>query len=436
MRKWSFWGLLAVIGVVNAVVLWLFESVGVDGTNWLWNDVFHADRYPIATLILATVGGVLVSLTFYLVKKPRLVPPETDLLQETVREPSTLSSIGILLLLGAVCLLAGASLGPEASLMAFSGALATYLATRSRADKPTVQLLITASVGALLVAFLSSPWMALVPLLLLLQDHRKAKKGGHPAPFPWLAGVACLVASGLAYLTIKIIDRLTSGGVVTPAPPLPPVVRDDYVPALVVGFAVGILALILNHAIAWFWKLHSPYAQQQRDLGRNAYLGAWTGLILGILYLLGGPDVRFSGSIGIGLLTTHAADFTIAGLVGLIVLKLIVTAFSKAAGYRGGLVFPSVFIGITVGLLALKLFPEWGAVGAILGAIAGVLSAVTEQPLVAGLFVVAILPFQGWGSWLSHFAVALMAILGTVAARQLTHFLRPRAPARTAAPKG
>ncbi len=432
MRRWSFWALLALIGILDAIVLWLFEWVGIDGTNWLWNNVFHADRYPIATLVLATGGGVLVSLTFFLFKKPRLVPPETDLLEETVREPSSLASVGILLLLGAVCLLAGASLGPEASLMAFSGAIAAYLATRSGAEKPTAQLLITASLGALLVAFLSSLWMALVPLLLLLKNHQEAKKAGHPAPFPWLPALACLVASAFAYVTNRTIDRLASGGVITPSPLLPPVGRDDYVTALVVGFVVGIVALILNNAIAWFWKLHSPYARHQVDLRRTLYLGGWTGLILGILYVLGGPDVRFSGSIGIGLLGAHAADYSVAALLGLIVVKLIVTAFSKAAGYRGGLVFPSVFIGLTVGLLALRLFPEWGAVGAILGAIAGVLSAVTEQPAVAGLFVVAILPFQGWDSWLSHFAVALMAILGTVAARQLTHFLRPRAPARPA----
>ena len=434
MRQWGFWALLALIGVIDAVVLWLFELVGVDGTNWLWNDVFHADRHPIATLILATVGGIVVSLAFYLTKRPRLVPPETDLLEETVREPSTLTSIGVLLLLGAVCLLAGASLGPEASLMAFSGAVAVYLATLGRVAKPTVQLVVTASLGALLVAFLSSAWMVLVPLLLLFKNHQKAKKAGNPAPFPWPAALACLLACGLSYLTIKLIDRLSAHGVITPSPPLPPVIRDDYVTALVVGFVVGILALILNNAIAWFWKLHSPYARQQHNLRRNAYVGGWTGLILGILYVLGGPDVRFSGSIGVGLLSTDAAGDSVAALAGLILVKLIVTAYSKAAGYRGGLVFPSVFIGITVGLLSLRLFPEAGAVGAILGAIAGVLSAVTEQPVVAGLFVVAILPFQGWDSWVSHFAVALMAILGTVVARQLTLALRPHAPARSGSP--
>src|SRR3954469_5375990 len=103
-------GALAV-GVANPLVFIAFEWVVNDVTDWLWNDVFDSDVVRWRGLPLAIVGRVVLSAVVRLSKRPRVVPASTDPLASGPE-----ASVPVVLLIGAVSLLAGASLGPEASL--------------------------------------------------------------------------------------------------------------------------------------------------------------------------------------------------------------------------------------------------------------------------------------------------------------------------------
>jgi H+/Cl- antiporter ClcA len=94
-------------------------------------------------------------------------------------------------------------------------------------------------------------------------------------------------------------------------------------------------------------------------------------------------------------------------VAGIVLVKLLVTAWSLAAGYRGGLVFPSVFTGVAVSVVIVD---EWSSVagpGVVVGGVAGILTAMTS-PVLGPIMLVALLPFSLLG-------VALVAAAGAVA---------------------
>lgn len=390
------------IGIINATLLVVFEFIGIQITNWLWNDVLHTDEYRWLVVPVAVVFGIILAATFLRLRQKRLEDPTVDLLTELDEAPASLSGIGVGLTIGAVSLLAGASLGPEASLMAASGGIGTYAASRGKLS-PMKKLLILASIGALLVAFFDSMVVTLIPLLLLVQSSRRAKTR------PSIAPIAVIILSGLmSFGTLTVLNHLTgeTGGYGSPLA-LPEFVARDFIVAIGIGFVSSGLAALLSWLIVKFWKT-AQHMEAIHIPGGQWTLGGIYGLVLGTLYLLGGRTVQFSGSIGSNLLLHDSARYGAAALVGLAVIKLLATSWSKATGYRGGLVFPSVYAGIALGLLAGQLVNDIAGAGAVVGGITGMMIAAIGNPVLGSIFVIAFLPLSLW-------PIALCALVGTLA---------------------
>jgi len=388
MRRLNVWLVALGIGVVNALLLRVFELAVNDGTNELWNRLFRSDSHRWVVVPLAVGLSLLYSLIIRSLGQQRVIKPETDLLAEMSDAPSKLSAIGVILLIGLVSLLAGASLGPEASLLAASAAIGGWAAAKAKTDLQR-QLLILASVGALLVAFLGSFMMVLVPLLLLLQQKK----------FKPLPAALMFVAAGAAYGTIWLVDRAHPG--FGTAPPLPALSAHDFIVAPFVGAVAAFVAAGLNQAISRL----TPHIERLDQHIAWPLAAAAFGLALGGLYLLGGQSIEFSGNVGSKQLISDHAQSGAAVLIGLLTAKLLATAWSKITGYRGGLVFPSIYLGVALGLLVGSLAGSWGGAGAMIGGIAGTLSAVTGSSVVAAVFVLAVLP-------VALLPVALVAIAG------------------------
>jgi len=395
------WLIALIIGLVNAVVLYFFEIVGIDGTVWLWNDVLQTDTYRWLVIPVGLALGLVLTATFKLVKMQRIQKESSgELLDEIDESPSTLKSIGAVLLVGAVSLLAGASLGPEASLIAFSLGIAVYVSSALKQGSAK-HLIVLASVGALLVAFCHSIVMVLVPLLLLFQQSKKNAKrpGFKPVLLILLAGV---VSWGVILYLHHVLDT----EVIEVIPALPPSHYDGYLLAAALGFITALFAGALHYSV----KFVSYAANHYNALtfkGKNWLLGAGAGLLLGALYFIGGQDTQFSGKVGTEALAEHGVTFGFTALIIMLVVKIATTALSSGTGYRGGLVFPSVFIGFTIGLIAYKLFPDISYTAAIIGSISGIMTAAVGSALVASIFLIAALPVEHW-------PLAACAVVGTM----------------------
>src|ERR1044071_5998658 len=118
------------IGVLNAIVFLGFEWLVNHGTVYIWDDVVGSDTERWRVIPLAIVLSVLFSVLVRALGQPRVGAVHTDpLAGGSDPAPATLTAIVVILVIGVASLLAGASLGPEASLVAASAAIGAWLAS-------------------------------------------------------------------------------------------------------------------------------------------------------------------------------------------------------------------------------------------------------------------------------------------------------------------
>jgi H+/Cl- antiporter ClcA len=77
-------------------------------------------------------------------------------------------------------------------------------------------------------------------------------------------------------------------------------------------------------------------------------------------------------------------------LVVIVVVKVVALLVSAAAGFRGGRIFPAVFIGVAVGVLANALAPGIPLTVAVAGGVLGTVLAVSRDGWIAIFIAVAV----------------------------------------------
>ncbi|HXE10274.1 MAG TPA: chloride channel protein [Verrucomicrobiae bacterium] len=396
-------GAAVAIGVINAIVFKLFELAVNHGTDYVWNGLFDSDKYRWVVVPLAVVLSIGLSALFRVAHRKRIGPPKLDSLSsEDMGKSISLGGLGMTATIGIGSLIAGASLGPEASLVMLSTGLGTWIAAKTGLQK-VVQLLILASVGALLVAFCGSVIPILIPLLLLQQKRRLT---------PWTASIVTL-AGFAAFAMLWLMDPGTAGYGTIPARPHASL--SDVALAVGVGICAAGLGWSLKHIILQLAVLTKHLDTLPWPISSAAF-----GLPIGLLYLLAGESIQFSGNQGSAMLLHHAPAYGLWALIGLLTAKLVATAWSLASGYQGGLVFPSIYLGVAMALIAANLSGTTSP-GVLIGGIAGVFGAMTGPP-VALIFIISILPIKLAGT-------AVAGIIGSVIGNKCIAKLSTKSPA-------
>lgn len=369
-------GAALIIGALNAVIFKLFELAVNDGTDYVWHTLFKSDIHRWLVVPLAIVSSVGLSLLYRLLHKKRVTEPHLNPLDsEGETTPVKVTSLAHVAAIGIASLIAGASLGPEASLVMLSTGLAVWLTQKTKLTQAG-QLLTLSSVGALLVAFCGSPIPVLMPLLLLQQKKRLTPR----------AALAVVLAGAAAFGTLWLMDHSTAGYGSIPARPHASMF--DVLLALGVGVCASVLGWLLKRVVL----ILAQFTKRLDNSLHWAASGTIFGLVLGALYFVAGEPIQFSGSQGSVLLLHHAPAYGLWALLGLIAAKLLATAWSLASGYQGGMVFPSIFIGVAVALIAGNLSGSTNPC-VLVGSVAGIFGALTG-PAVAFIFMIAILPIK------------------------------------------
>lgn len=366
-----------VMGTIVGFLYLGFEWLVNNGSNWLWNDLVQSDTYRWRVIPLAIVMSIALTGTIVALGKKRVLKPSSGLLDELSEiKKTSIKDITIVLIIGALSLLAGASLGPEASLVAASMGTAAWLSGRLNALKqPVAFVLSISSIGALLAAFFNSLLPVFIPILLLKQ---KNKLNAINALIVILSGVSawCVVRliKDSAYIQIPVSSSISISNVAIAA-------------------LLGFLSIALTVCIKWtiekmFPLIHKLNAKLPWLLSASIF-----GLVLGLLYFIGGQSVQFSGSEGLKLLSENVAQYSAMALLGLILVKLLSTSWSITTGYRGGLVFPSIYMGVALSLAtgALLSLSKSDQAGAVIGAVTGVLMGMIN-PIVSIILALALFP--------------------------------------------
>ncbi len=282
----------------------------------------------------------------------------------------------------------GAVLGPEAPLIAIGGGLAALTVRLARRDAPPMAVTIMASAGsfAAISTLLGSP---LLGAFLIMEA------AGIAGATLTLVALPGLLASGLGALVFVGLDRWTGLGTFSLALTSVPPATGPTVATVLWAVPIGVAGAAVGWVVRWIALSLGPVVQRNRTP-----VTAGLGLLIGLLacgYQVAtgnsSTQVLFSGQDALPELVAEAADYPVGVLVLLAVLKLAAYGLSMSA-FRGGPVFPAMFIGAVLGI-AVSQLPGLSLTPAIGMGIGAMAAAMLRLPLTATLLATLLLGSDG-----------------------------------------
>jgi H+/Cl- antiporter ClcA len=282
----------------------------------------------------------------------------------------------------------GAVLGPEAPLIAIGsglGVLAVRLAAR---DSPPMVAVVMSTTGsfAAVSALFGSP---LLGAFLLLEA------AGIGGPMLGLVLVPGLLAAGLGALVFLGLDSLTGFGTLSlTIPGLPPF---DALTGADFGYAIviGLVAPFLGRGISLLAIAVRARVEPRMVLLMPVLGVLIAGLAIGFGEATDKPasNVLFSGQNALGPLLSDASQWSAGALLLLVLCKGLAYALSLST-FRGGPVFPAMFVGAAAGMAASHL-PGLDLIPAAAMGIGAMCTVMLTLPLTSVLLATLLLGADG-----------------------------------------
>ncbi|WP_406312182.1 chloride channel protein [Streptomyces sp. NBC_00114] len=305
----------------------------------------------------------------------------------------------------------GAVIGPEAPLIALGSGLAVGGLRLTRKSFPKQATAVVGASGsfAAISTLLGSP---LLGAFLLME------MSGLGGPMLGVVLVPGLLASGIGALIFTGLGSWTGLG--TYSLTLPNVPHAATPDAAGFGWAllIGVAAALLGVGIRWLalrlLKLVEP---------RRLTATVLAGVVVGVIALLyaewtshPASGVLYSGQSGLGPLLSTNAQYSAGALVVLVACKAVAYSVSMAA-FRGGPVFPAVFVGAAGGI-ALSHLPGLGVTAGLAMGVGAMSAAMLKMPMTSLLLATLLLGLEG-------LTVMPLVIVAVVASYVLTLRLTP-----------
>jgi H+/Cl- antiporter ClcA len=365
------WGFLALVSKLQA---WLFTSLPsalgfVQPPSW-W-------AFP-----LLFTGGLAVALVIKFLPGTGGHEPADGFKAGGVVAPSQIPGVFLAAL---ATLSAGAVLGPEAPLLALGGGVAAWAVARARRDGGDRAKVVIAAAGsfAALSTLLGSP---LAGAFLLMEA---AGLGGATMEYVLVPG---LLAAGIGTLVFTGLGRWSGLGTFSLGIGRLPHLARPSLAEIGLALAVGLAAAVLAVAIRRFALLLRDAVAPRRLIATPVagLLVAGFAVLFSQVTGKSTANVLFSGQNQLGPFVSHRASFGLGVLVLLLACKAIAYGISLGC-FRGGPIFPAVFIGAAAGV-ALSHLPGVPAAAGIAIGMGAMIAAVVRLPMTAVL-VTALLLF-------------------------------------------
>ncbi len=381
--------LAALIGAPIATAAYFFLKLIDLAQGWLFTDLPEGlgfDTTPVWwPLPLLAISGLIVSATIRYLPGTGGHSPADGLKMGGAILPIDLPGI----FLAAFATLAfGAVLGPEAPLIAIGAGLAVLAVQLAQRDVPTETATVVAAAGsfAAISTLFGSP---LAAAFLLMEAS------GLGGPMMTLVLLPGLLAAGIGTLTMVGLDSWTGFGTFSLAiPNLPPASQPTFA-EFGYAIAIGLVAAIVGIAIRHLALFLRPLIQRQLipftiAAGIGVALLAivfdqWTGK--------SASNVLFSGQNELGPFISQSATFSVGALILLVVCKSLAYSLSLSS-FRGGPVFPAMFIGAAGGV-ALSHLPGLTLVPGIAMGIGAMSAVMLRLPLTSVLLPTLLLASDG-----------------------------------------
>jgi H+/Cl- antiporter ClcA len=393
-------GLVIVMGLISALVTFVFMALVNQGTNLLWTEAAQALGVDprLFTILVCTIGGLLVGLLVKVFGDHNAIFAELMLEFGKTGRFNYRHAPGIVIT-AFVSLISGASLGPEAPLADACGGIGTLISDRLKLDEKETRTLGYSGVSGMLAAFITEPFSG---ALLGLESAQGGTSGLQT--YFWV-----LFPSLLASAVSTTVFVLLSGSFFETLYKFP-----VYSPRLVDMLYAAPLALIGGVVgLLFFLSLKRLQGLFQVMKGHVVLRGLLGGLCFGIIGALL-PLTLFSGEEGTAELITHAVEIGVLMLIVLGIVKLFATTLLLATGWKGGYVFPILFASVAFGMAVNLLFPSIPVAVTVAATMAGALVAAMKAPLFAALFTIVLV--QKETAPVIAVAVVVSALLTALAA--------------------
>ncbi len=307
----------------------------------------------------------------------------------------------------------GVVLGPEAPLIGIGGGLGVLAVHLAKRDAPPAAAAVMAAAGSF--AAISTLFGSPLAAAFLLMEA--AGLGG---PMLELVLVPGLLAAGIGTLTFIGLNSLTGFGTFSLAIPGLPPFGHPTIAMFGWALAFGLAASLLGTGIRLVGLGVRPAVERRMVLLTPVVGLAVAGLAIAFAEATGrsAAEVLFSGQSALPGLVQHAAGWSVGALVLLIVCKAIAYGLSLSS-FRGGPVFPSMFIGAAGGIAASHL-PGLSLVPGVAMGIGAMCTVMLKLPLTSTLLATLLLFSDG-------LAVMPLVIVAVVVAYAVTARL-PQSP--------
>ncbi|HDJ0369893.1 TPA: ion channel protein [Escherichia coli] len=358
------------IGIASSLILIVVMKIASALQNLLWQ------RLP-GTLGIAqdslfwnigvlTLTGIAVGLVIRFSQGHAGPDPACEPLIGAPVPPSALPGLIVALILG---LAGGVSLGPEHPIMTVNIALAVAIGARLLPRVNRMEWTILASAGTIGALFGTPVAAALI--------FSQTLNGSSEVPLwdrlfaPLMAAAAGALTTGLFFhphfsLPIAHYGQMQMTDILS-------------------GAIVAAIAIAAGMVAVWCLpRLHAMMHQMKNPV---LVLGIG-GFILGILGVMGGPVSLFKGLDEMQQMVANQA-FSTSDYFLLAVIKLAALVVAAASGFRGGRIFPAVFVGVALGLMLHEHVPAVPAAITVSCAILGIVLVVTRDGWLS-LFMAAV----------------------------------------------
>ena len=396
--------LAAVVGLVASFAAWCFLEAIHEIQDGVYADLPNALGYdsappwwPLPVLVLA---GVVAA--FAIARLPGRGGHEpADGLNPSPTRPIDLPGV-MLAALASIGL--GVVLGPEAPLIALGGGLGLLAIRLARRDAPPEVATVIAASGT----FASLSFLFGSPLIAAVIVIEASGLGGPRLPLVLLPGLLAAGIGSLVEVGMGSWTGVNTSDISLSVLPLPDFPRPDLVEFLwTIPFAAAV-------AIGVFVIFRIGKATQRIVAPRPFLLLPAVGLAVGGLAIgfaettdKGVHEVLFSGQDALSPLVAHADTWSLSALALLLGFKGLAYGVSLG-GFRGGPVFPAMFLAAAGGLMVAQL-PGFSITPAVAVGIGASVAAGLRLPLSAVVLATLLTSQAGLG-------VSPLIILGVTVA--------------------
>ena len=373
--------LAAIIGAPVAVLAYFFLKLVAELQKYLYQTLpgelgFGHEPlwWPLPLLMLA---GLIVALTIRYLPGTGGHKPAEGLKMAGRPRPIELPGVAIAAL---ATLGFGAVLGPEAPLIFLGGGLGVLAMQLLKRDAPEQALAVTGAAGsfAAVSTLIGNP---LVAAFLMLEIAGGTMGGAMLGPL-LMPG---LLAAGIGTLIFVGLDSWTGFGTFSLAIPNLPAFTSPTAGEFAWAIGIGVAAAAVGAVI-------KPAARRLQDVVERRAIPltvvmgvvvALAAMIFAALTVHSSSFVLFSGQDQLPSLIENAGTFSVGALVLLVVCKTIAYTASRSS-FRGGPIFPSMFIGAAGGI-ALSHLPGLPTVAGVAMGIGAMTAVMLGLPLTAVL---------------------------------------------------